>query len=204
MESLFDPALIIFPNACGSNQGNGPLSTLESRQVQRQSASGEKLKAEDSRSFGWRPDGNQAGWELSLRNSRRLSHMNQGERDKQREVMTHKLARSPLYARAIVEVAFSRIPAARSISSSVVIRPTLSRTAPLPTPDGTFMARNTADCVTWPSRQADPVDAAISGTFASNSLPIWSKKFTFNVFGNRFSGWPLRIISSSSPASRVA
>src|SRR5438876_5498114 len=62
-----------------------------------------------------------------------------------------------------------RAVAARSISSSVVKRPTLSRTAPRPRFADTPMHFRTGDNVTCPSWQAEPVDAAISGAFCNNS-----------------------------------
>src|SRR3569623_53574 len=65
------------------------------------------------------------------------------------------------------EAAADSNPAARSISSSVVNRPTLRRTAPLPTSGGTRIAHSTGDWVIDPSWQALPVEAATPGTLAS-------------------------------------
>ena len=63
---------------------------------------------------------------------------------------------------------------------------------------------NTGDSVIWPSWQAEPVEAAISGTFCSNSAPMWPTKLTLSVFGNRSSGWPFSAIRSpSAERSRI-
>src|SRR5437588_783593 len=60
----------------------------------------------------------------------------------------------------------ARTSAARSTSSEVVNRPTVRRRDPRPTSGGTRMAQRTGDCVTCPSWQAEPVEAASSGTRA--------------------------------------
>jgi hypothetical protein len=60
---------------------------------------------------------------------------------------------------------------ARSISASVVNRPTLRRTAPRPSSGETPIAASTGERLTRPSWHAEPVEAAISGTASSNSAP---------------------------------
>ncbi len=79
-----------------------------------------------------------------------------------------------------------------SISSRVVVRPRLKRIAPIPIWGGTFIAFNTGDNSTEPEWQAEPVDAAMFSTRARISDPTLPMKLTFNVFGNRAKGCPLR------------
>ena len=83
-----------------------------------------------------------------------------------------------------------------SISSRVVVRPRLKRIAPIPIWGGTFIAFNTGDNSTEPEWQAEPVEAATFSTRARISDPALPIKLTFNVFGNRSVGCPLRAIRS--------
>jgi hypothetical protein len=83
-----------------------------------------------------------------------------------------------------------------SISSRVVVRPRLKRIAPIPICGRIFIAFNTGDNSSEPEWQAEPVDAAtfsIRPRISDPDLPI---KLTFNVFGNRSVGCPLRAIWS--------
>jgi hypothetical protein len=85
---------------------------------------------------------------------------------------------------------------ARSISSQVVKRPAVNRTAPRPCSTGTPIALSTGDCFTFPSWHADPVEAAMPGTLARSSEPVCPRKLTLSVFGRHCRGWPfLRTLS---------
>lgn len=53
--------------------------------------------------------------------------------------------------------------AARRTSASVVPRPSVRRTVPRASREGTFIATTTAGASSWPAWQAEPVDAATGG-----------------------------------------
>jgi Alpha/beta hydrolase family len=82
------------------------------------------------------------------------------------------------------------------MSSRVVVRPRLKRIAPIPISGGIFIAFNTGDNSTEPEWQAEPVEAATFSIRARISDPALPIKLTFNVFGNRSVGCPLRAIWS--------
>ena len=73
--------------------------------------------------------------------------------------------------------------AARSISSSVVNRPTLSLTAPRPNSGGTPIAWSTGDRQTLPSWQADPVEAAKCDRFGTQIDFVRSPAIAFDRAG---------------------
>src|SRR5207244_11122338 len=79
-----------------------------------------------------------------------------------------------------------------SISSRAVVCPRLKRIAPIPISDGIFIAFITGDISTEPEWQAEPVDAATFWMRPRISDPGLPMKLTFNVFGNRSVGCPLR------------
>jgi hypothetical protein len=73
---------------------------------------------------------------------------------------------------------------------SVVWRPRLKRTAPIPTFSGTRIAASTGESSTRPAWHAEPVDAAIPSSLSSTSAPTTPTKETLRVLGKRCSIWP--------------
>src|SRR5450755_347183 len=70
------------------------------------------------------------------------------------------------YSRISLRQVRTTASAARSTSSDVVARPSVSRTDPRASTAGIPIANNTPEAVSPPSWHADPVDAAISGVAA--------------------------------------
>src|SRR5690349_9896068 len=91
-----------------------------------------------------------------------------------------------------------------SISSRVVVRPRLKRIAPIPFWGGTFIAFNTGDNFTEPEWQAEPVEAATFSMRLRISDPALPIKLTFNVFGKRSVGCPLRAIRSPKESCNMS
>src|SRR6266404_3260853 len=82
--------------------------------------------------------------------------------------------------------------AARSISDSFVVRPSVNRTEPRAAVAGMPIANKTAEADSPPSWHAEPVDAATSGVAARRVSPETRGKRTLRVFGKRLSAFPLR------------
>ena len=81
---------------------------------------------------------------------------------------------------------------AASISSGVVMRPRLRRTAPMPTCGvDAHGGQDRARARPNPAWQAEPVEAATSPSAARTSAPSRPTNETLSVFGRRSSGWPL-------------